>query len=52
MEQKQKIRTKYLNLRNNFSNEYINNISKTISNKLFSLSEYKESKNIFIYLSL
>lgn len=50
--QKQKIRTNYLNLRNSFCDEYINNISKIISNKLFNLPEYKESENIFIYLSL
>ena len=53
MEQtKIEIRGKYINLRNNFSKKYINNISKSISNKLFNLKEYKNSKNIFIYLSL
>ena len=49
MEQtKIEIRGKYINLRNNFSKKYINNISKSISNKLFNLKEYKNSKNIFI----
>ena len=53
MEQtKIEIRGKYINIRNNFSKKYINNISKSISNKLFNLKEYKDSKNIFIYLSL
>ena len=53
MEQtKIKIRNKYINLRNNFSKEYINSVSKSISNKLFNLKKYKNSKNIFIYLSL
>ena len=53
MEQtKIKIRNKYINLRNNFSKKYINSVSKSISNKLFNLKKYKNSKNIFIYLSL
>ncbi len=50
--QKQKIRNDYLNLRTNYSNEYIDNISKIISYKLFDLPVYKKCKNIFIYISL
>lgn len=48
---KKNIRNKYIEIRNSFSNESINNISKIISYKLFDLTEYKKCKNIFIYLS-
>ncbi len=52
MQLKKQIRYNHLNLRNNFSNDYINNISKIISYKLFDLPVYKQCESIFIYLSI
>lgn len=49
---KDKIRNKHIKIRNSFSNDYINNISSIISNKVFLLSQYQNAKNIFIYISL
>lgn len=51
MPEKIEIRNKFLDIRNNFSNDYINEISKEISNKIFNMEQYKNAKNIFIYLS-
>ena len=45
------LRNDYLKLRNDFSTNYIKNVSKIIANKLFTLEEYKNCENIFIYLS-
>lgn len=48
---KKEIRNKYLNLRNSFSDEYIDNVSKIIAKSIFQLKVYKNCENIFIYLS-
>ena len=50
-ERKKLLRTNYLNIRNGFSNSYIDSVSKAISNKLFDIKQYKDCENIFIYLS-
>ena len=52
MNDKNSIRNKYLKIRNNFSNDYIDNVSKIICEKLITLDDYKNCENIFIYLSL
>lgn len=47
---KKYIRNKYLNIRNTFSDNYIDNVSKKISKNLFSLPIYKQAETIFIYI--
>lgn len=44
------IRNKYLNIRNTFSANYIDDISQKISKNLFSLPIYKQAENIFVYI--
>lgn len=48
---KKDIRQKYLGLRKNFSKDYVKKVSLDISLKLFKTSQYKQAKNIFIYLN-
>lgn len=50
METKGEIRKKILNIRNNIDNEQVIKKSKVIVNKLKSISEFKKSKTVFIYM--
>lgn len=50
--EKSNIRKKYLQIRDNFSPDYVKIASNKISKTLFSLEDYKNCKNIFVFLSM
>lgn len=52
IENKKFIRKKYLKIRNNFTQKYIDKISENIAKNLIKLDEYNKSKNIFIFISI